>query len=351
MARRDVIRPGQLGSQGAATLGTIGLLVGGVLGCERGPTAPAAAPPDRVRGITFVDWSAGGYGTGTAESALHALAETGANTVTMIVTAYQANAMAAAIRADDPRTPTAAAVTQAIQWAKAMGLRVELKPHVDVDDGAWRGRIAPAAPREWFAAYREFILPWASLATDMGAAQFVVGTELAGTLSHTAEWSETIRRVREVFPGTLSYAASWDEAARVPFWRQLDLVGIDFYCPVAQRTDPGRLEILAGWQPWLERLHLLHRQTGRPVLLSEIGYCSTDGAGMHPYRYQVAVRLDLEEQADLYWAALSATAQVDWIAGVCWWNWPANGAGGADDAQYTPRGKPAAAELAAAWRR
>ena len=334
----------------AALLAT-GLLLATVPGCERGPTTPANAPPDRMRGITFVDWTAGGYGTPAAESSLQDLAETGANTVTVIVTGYQNSAAANSMRADDPRTPTVATVTQALRWAQALGLRVAIKPHVDLDDGSWRGHIEPTAPAEWFAAYREFILPWANLAADVGAAQFVVGTELAGTLSHTSEWSETIRHVREVFPGDLVYAASWDEAGSVPFWRELDFVGIDFYYPVAPRTDAGRLEILAGWQPWRERLRLLHRQTGRPVLLTEIGYCSTDGAGMHPSRYQDAAPLDLGEQADLYWAALEAIAQVDWIAGISWWNWPADGSGGPGDAQYTPHGKPAAAELSAAWRR
>lgn len=335
----------------ASALLATGLVLVTLPGCEHGPTTPASALPDRMRGITFVDWTAGGYSTPTAESSLQDLAETGANTVTVLVTGYQSGAAANSVRAGDPRTPTPAAVTQTLLWAKTLGLRVALKPHVDVDDGTWRGHIEPAAPAEWFATYREFILPWARLAADMEAALFVIGTELAGTLSHTSEWSETIRCVREVFPGELVYAASWDEAGHVPFWRELDFVGIDFYYPVASRTDPGRLEILAGWQPWLERLRHLHRQTGRPVLLTEIGYCSTDGAGMHPYRYQDAAPLDLGEQADLYWAALEATAQVEWIAGISWWNWPADGSGGPDDAQYTPRGKPAAAKLTAAWRR
>ena len=261
------------------------VLVFAACGCTTLPTGPVQGVAPPVRGITLVDWTSNGYGTATALTSLDALAATGANTVTVLVTAYQADRNAAAVRSGDPRTPTPAAVQQIVSAARARGLRVALKPHVDLDDGSWRGYIAPADAEEWFRSYRSFVLPWADLARSLGADQFVVGTELAGTLGHEPEWRRTIAGIRARFPGELVYAASWDEAAKVPFWDTLDLVGVDFYFPVAHRSDAGRLEILAAWQPWLERLRLLHRQTGRDILFSEIGYRSVDGAGMTPYAF------------------------------------------------------------------
>ena len=222
---------------------------------------------------------------------------------------------------------------------------------MDVDDGSWRGRIVPADPKAWFDSYQRFLAPWAELAETEGAAQFFVGTELAGTLRSEAFWRATIQKVRASYRGEVLYAASWDEAQLVPFWGALDLVGVDFYFPVASRRDPGRLEILAGWQPWIDRLDLLHHQTGRRILLTEIGYRSVDGACMHPYDSIAGGRLDVREQADLYWAALQAAAGQDWIAGMYWWDWPADGTGGPANSDYTPNGKPAARELAAAWHR
>lgn len=337
---------------GSFTAGSVigaALLVFATCGCTTLPTGPVQgfAPP--VRGITLVDWTADGYGTATAQVSLDALAATGANTVTVIVTAYQSDRNAAQVRSGDPRTPTPTAVQRIVNAARARGLRVALKPHVDLDDGRWRGHIAPADAAVWFRSYRAFVLSWADLARSLGADQFVVGTELAGTLGHEQEWRRTIAEIRGRFAGELLYAASWDEAAKVPFWDALDLVGVDFYFPVAVRPDAGRLEILAAWQPWLERLRLLHRQTGRDILFSEIGYRSVDGAGMAPYEFGPGAKLDLGEQADLYWAALQATSNQDWIRGVSWWNWPADGSGGPLNTDYTARDKPAAQELSAAW--
>ncbi len=317
--------------------------------CTTLPTGPVGRFLPPVRGITIVDWTAGGYGSVTAESSLAALAATGANTAVIVVTAYQATPASVALRVGDPRTPTPIAVRRMVGAAKTRGLRVTLKPHVDLDDGSWRGTIAPSDARSWFDSYRAFVLQWASLARSLAVEQFVVGTELAGTLGHAAEWRRTIAEVRAAFPGEVLYAASWDEAGKVPFWGALDLVGVDAYFPVADRADAGRLEMLAGWQPWLDRLRLLHRQTGRAILLSEIGYRSSDGAGLAPYEFAPGAKLDLGEQADLYWAALQATGEQPWIRGVYWWNWPADGSGGRQDTDYTARGKPAAQELAATW--
>ncbi len=332
----------------ALAFGSVAFL-GAATGCAKLPTGPVErfAPP--VRGITLVDWTADGYGTPTAQASLDELSATGANTVVILVTAYQAARTTRQVRSNDLRTPTEAAVQQIVSESKARGLRVTLKLHVDLDDGAWRGLIAPPDPAAWFESYRAFVLPWASLAQSLGVEQFVVGTELAGTIGHAAEWRRTIAAVREVFRGEVLYAASWDEAGRVPFWDALDVVGVNAYYPVTDRPDAGRLEILAGWQPWLDRLERLHEQTGRDLLVTEIGYRSVDGAGMAPHAFRSSPELDLGEQADLYWAALQVIGEPSWMRGVYWWNWPADGSGGPQNTDYTPAGKPAAGELAATW--
>lgn len=309
-----------------------------------GPSVPAAG--GRIAGLTLTDWSAGGYATPEGMAARDAL-RARASSLALVVTAYQENARAPRLRDLDPRTPTPAAV------GAALGLPASpldfLKPHVDLDDAAWRGTIEPPEPAAWFESYRAFLLPWASFAESLGVGHFVVGTELASTVRHEAEWRRTIAEVRERFTGVVLYAASWDEAERVGFWDALDLVGVNAYFPVAQRRDPGREELLAGWQPWLERLDRLHRRAGRRILISEIGYASVDGAGLDPFRLDPDAALDPAEQADLYAAAFLALDGAEWLEGTIWWDWPASGEGGPGHRGYTARGKPAEQVLAAAF--
>lgn len=329
---------------------SVALLAPALLGCACGHSSlepPPCCPP--VRGVVLVDWTRDGYGSPAAIAAVGELAETGANLMSVVVTGYQPDPRASTLRLQDPRTPRPAAVRRIVEIARGYALESALVPQVDLDDGSWRGTIASADPTTWFESYRTFLLPWASLAESLGATMFVVGTELAGTIGCEREWRDTIAQVRGRFSGTLTYAASWDEVDRVPFWDALDRVGVDAYFPVAHRRDPGRLEILAGWQPWILRLQSLQHRVGRPLLFTEIGYRSVDGAGMHPFATGSSGTVDAREQADLYWGALQAIAPHGWIDGLCWWNWPANPATDTVGIDYTPRGKPAEGVLREAW--
>ncbi len=319
-----------------------------VVSCDDLPTGPARTPQMTVRGITLADWTSGGYASPSAQSAVNAIAAVGANTVVLIRTAYQTQLSSNSI-ATDSRTPTTSSLETAAAWSRALGLRVVLKPHVDVDTGAWRGNIRPGDASAWFESYGAFIMDAARLAERLGADQFVVGTELSGTVGHDGRWRALIASVRTVYSGEVAYAASWDGASRITFWDAVDVVGVDFYGAVTRRNDPGRVEILAGWQPWLDRLHLLHKLTGTPIVLTEIGYRSVDGAGREPFAFGNGAVVDVGEQADLYWAALQAVGERDWIEGMYWWNWLATDEGGTANTDYTPRGKPAQGELNDAW--
>ena len=322
-----------------------------VTACSELPDGPAETPAMRIRSITLADWTSSGYGSPTGLAQIDAIAATGATHVVLVVTAYQLDPRDGRVGVDPARTPSTASIQAAAARARQRGLGLGIKPHVDLEDGAWRGTIAPRDPDAWFESYESFVLPLADLATSLQADLFVVGTELAATLGHEERWRSLIAETRKRYPGELTYAASWDEAGLVPFFDALDYVGVDFYGSVAHRSEPGRFEILRGWQPWLQRLEQLHGQAGRPVLITEIGYRSIDGAGERPYEFGTDRVLDPGEQGDLYWAALSALGEKEWVAGVVWWNWLANGEGGVDNDDYTPSGKPAEKELMDAWSR
>src|SRR5262249_50466615 len=263
---------------------------------------PAQSCRIASRGIALADWTPGGYATPACGDAIDALAATGANTMIIVVTAYQPAASSSVPREDAARTPEHSAVRARAGPAPQDGLAVVVKPHVDVDDGTWRGRIAPPDPAAWFDAYRHFVVGWAAFADSLGSPEFVVGTELASTLASSGEWQRTIAAVRQVFHGQISYAASCDEAERVPLWRDVDRAGVDFHCRVAQWADAGGVERLAGWQPCLDRLPILQAKIDRPMFLAEIGYRSVDGAALRPWDAALAGGIDVEEQADLYWA-------------------------------------------------
>jgi hypothetical protein len=325
------------------------VLICALFGCEQLPGDESPRGEHRLRAFTFADWSSEGYAQPAVLAELDRVAALGATHIVVLITAYQATALSPGLRSVDGRTPRESAVRTIVGAIQARGLVAAIKLHVDVDDGAWRARIRPQEEAPWFDSYLVFARRWARVAESVGVEMFILGTELAGTLEFEAEWDGVISAMRDDFSGALLYAASWDEADDVPFWTSLDYVGVNFYYPLTERQDPDRFELLAAWQYWLPRLASLQRRAGRPLLLTELGYRSVRGAGAAPFEFDDAAPLDLQAQADLYWAALEATAGHEWLDGIVWWNWLATGDGGPLDRDFTPRGKPAEDIVRGAW--
>lgn len=328
-------------------VGILGVLA--VVSCNDLPSGPASAQASGVRGLTLSCWTRDAYASPEAQTAIDRIASVGSTHLMLLTTAYQQTRHSDAVRPDSALTPTVASLYSAALYARSKNLELALTSHVDVRDGSWRATIDPLDPSAWFDSYRAFLLPLAEFADSIGAVQFVVGTELAGTLRHEDEWRRTIAEVRSRFSGVLVYAASWDEAMIVPFWDAVDRPGIDAYFPITERRDAGRIEILAGWQIWMNRLEQLHRRTAKSIIFTELGYRSVDGAGMAPYDFRVSGRPDPTEQADLYWGALEAVSHAAWIDGVYWWTVRPGGPTDGLDTEYTPLGKPAEGELRLSW--
>ena len=104
------------------------------VGCTDLPTEPADTAEMRVRGVTLADWTATGYGSPAARDEIDRIGLIGANTLVLIITAYQNDLSSSTIIIDNQRTPTQGAVAAAVskaQSAGVSGLRVVFKPHND----------------------------------------------------------------------------------------------------------------------------------------------------------------------------------------------------------------------------
>ncbi len=243
------------------------------------------------------------------------------------------------------------AVCEAAARAHALGLRVWLKPHLWTR--GWSGGLSftPAGWLRFFDGYQELALHWALLAEREGIEGLFVGHELASsTLADPGRWRVIIGSVRRTYAGTLSYSANWDEVARVPFWDALDLIGVSFYAPLAERPTRDPATLRAGASRALAGLHALARRFGRPVLISELGYVASADAPVRPWE-EPRGAADADMQRACYAAALAAIEPCDWLAGAYFWKWGSSGRAGDDG--FDPRGRPAESLLTQAlksWR-
>lgn len=303
--------------------------------------------PGVQRGFNVTAFTPLGFSGVAATGALRSLAATGTTHAAFVPTWYQPTISSDTVAPDAGKTVTDASLIAGLTAAKAAGLQVVVKPHVDVADGTFRGLIRPADYDVWFASYQAMLLHYAAIAQAAGAPLFVIGDELTGVQGDTVRWPPLIAAVREVFTGELTYAANWDPGYKaVPFWNLLDYVGIDEYHPLDTGTDTPTVDQLQdAWAPVVAELRAAHEDTGKPVLLTELGYPSRQGSAAAPAAEDVGRPVDKRGQARAYTAALRTLRRLPYIAGIYWWEWAtdardheADGGSG----NYNPCGKPAA---------
>jgi len=340
----------------AATFGA--LASAALLLCALGVARGTSKPRDSVGEGSFVRGVALGLFASDPDWDYGPLIEEirgrGATDVLMVVNAYQSDRFASDIAPRPGRSPSQATVARTLDQVRNAGMRAALMPVVRLltrGPHDWRGVIAPADGLDaWFASYRRFVLPLARLAQSGGAGRFVVGSELGSLEPYQGRWRALISDLRADFSGTLSYSANWDRTDEVEFWDALDEVGLTAYFPLHDGDAPPSQEALSrAWRSPRAEIDALRRRVGKPVLVTEVGYPSRSSAAGEPWNDRSGARADLGLQQRLYESFCDAFAQTPSISGFYVWNW--FGFGGPRDLGYTPRGKPAANELAKCFER
>ncbi len=301
--------------------------------------AVSARAGEPILGFNFPEWSRDGYASDAAQKQLQSLAATGAAWVALTPTVYVRDRRDSVVAAT-ASTPSDESLRSAIRAARAAGLKVMMKPHVDLIGGGARAWIEPKDAASWFASYRVYVLQYARIAREEQCGMFVVGTELAllETPSHWGAWRALIADVRAEYPGPLTYAANWHSAEIVGFWRELDYIGIDAYYPVLGGSNHVLLRM--GWIPIEAAVHALSAANGRPVIFTEFGLASQKGANLRPWDYSDFGKLDLDVQTAYIQTFLDTFANKSWVAGFLNWAWDSN-PGGPADKSMSLRGKPA----------
>jgi hypothetical protein len=337
---------------------SVGLALG--LGLARGEPPSTRFQHGVCYAHTWRDGPARGYGTAVSRATLERLRGLGVDAISLTPFGYQPSLASDFVRManDHPGGETDAALGAEMRQAHALGLRVMLKPHLWVRHGEWIGQQAlpdEAAWARWFESYRAFILHYARLAAAEHAELFVLGTELArASVRDRPRWAALITELRAAYHGTLLYAANWDEAERVVFWDLLDAVGVQEYEPPTDKAGATLEDLRVGWRRIGAKLETLARRTGRPLVITEIGYRAVGDAARAPSTWpenDAAGRYDPAHQAACYRAALEVLTRSPWCRGVYMWKWFSDSSDERGPTDFSPAGKPAEQVLGEFYRR
>ncbi|GAM18788.1 hypothetical protein SAMD00019534_019630, partial [Acytostelium subglobosum LB1] len=276
-----------------------------------------------------------------SDLSLYNLRGTGANYVSIVVTNFQVNINTTAIFPTDI-TATDEELVHVINYAHKIGLKVMLKPHIDMteDPAHWRGEIGTYYTNdqwaEWFANYTPILTHYAKLAEELHVEQFSLGCELIATSPRDAEWRAVAKSVREVYHGVVTYAANHGgEETNKTWWDVVDIIGVDAYYPLVPENPNATLaDMVEYWKIIMYKginngeeemstsLYNLTVFWKKPMIFTELGYCSgqcVTGPG-----------INLGLQDEQFESVFQAFADIPWFEGVHWWNWVTDPAFGGD---------------------
>lgn len=238
-----------------------------------------------------------------------------------------------------------------LQYAKTFqqeNVKIMVKPQIWVWRGEYTGFIAMNSEEQWKVledSYTSFMMTYAKAAQEIKADILCIGTELEKFVVNRPEyWKRLIHSIKKVYQGKLTYAANWDEFKRVPFWGELDYIGIDAYFPLSDQKTPSIAELELGWQPHKKEILRIQNQYQKKVLFTEYGYRSVDFNAKEPWNYnRNSGNVNLQAQVNGLEAIYNQFWKEDWFAGGFLWKWFCNHekVGGLQNTMFTPQNKPA----------
>lgn len=293
-----------------------------------------------IQGFGFKsDWN-GEFRSGAAHSAMQGLAATNANAISIAPRLFTSSMTSNEVIADPGKTESDANIAATVADAHALGLSVLLKPMLSSLDGTSAHELRPSDVGAFFASYKTEMLDLARVAEQSGVEMLSIGNELSKLSGeqYRGYWIDLVDSVRSVYHGQLTYAAATDEAIHVGLWDQIDEIGVNAYPPLTTKTDPTVAEMVAAWNNvsandyWaaamdhkspVEFMHALAVEHGKPLLFTETGYRSVDGANIAPGGWTGSSTQDVQEQRDAFdaffqvWGAHGGS----WFKGAHIWDW------------------------------
>lgn len=234
-----------------------------------------------------------------------------------------------------------------VQLAHAAGLKVMMKPQVYVP-GSWPGGLdfdSDADWAQWESDYRKYLMIFVKIAEEENAEMLCIGTEFRISVQKRPDfWRKLIKDIRTIYSGKLTYASNWDDYAQVPFWGELDYIGVDAYFPLVDAKTPEISKLKTAWKPIVNKMKAISEKEKKQILFTEYGYLSVDNCAWQTWELEKNIgecQVNQKAQANALHALFDTFWKEDFWAGGFLWKWFPAGEGheGYKPKDYTPQGK------------
>ena len=251
------------------------------------------------------------------------------NTITFAFAAVQEHCYSTEIIWQGSHMPIEEELAELIAYSKSKGLKVILKPMLNVSDGYWRAYIrffdedVPCEPKwsDWFRNYNNYILHYGEICEKYNVDTLIIGCEMVGTDHREDEWRSLVNKLRKIYGGKLTYNCDKYQEHNVKWWDVLDYISSSGYYPIGSMKKE------------FHRIEEVVKKYNKPFFFAEAGCPSVQGAGKSPNDWSVTINGDSseEEQYNFYNEILKESLNKDFILGFCFWDWPMKSPKSADE--------------------
>jgi len=333
------------------------------------PLASSSAFNEVHTGVTFGFYARNGIlGSAWALDQVERMAGANVRWVVLTPVVMQENAHTTRQYRDFEVTPSDHELYVLIERMHQAGLRVNLRPMLETQDGCgrlqvWfqpdRERIPGRASDHWARWFRSMTLRsvhYARIAQDTGCELYGLDSELDRTISMNDDWKRVIDAVRGVYAGPVTschtthtglidFDRELEEADH--WWRDLDMLQLSCYERGADRAGTGVEDMMAMLKPNVARFRRMAEAYGKPIAFGECGCTSSSSGAINPSGWTNESAYDGQEQANYLEAVIRTFSPEPWWNGLYWWKWdeqndrPQFRTDPAGDKGFTVIGKPA----------
>ena len=229
-------------------------------------------------GVTFGFYAKAGYfASERARQEVDAMAELGVTWVVVVPTVWQDRYCSTRQYADFSKTPDDLEIADIIGYIHAKGMRVQLRPMLECQDGSGRLDVIVGKDRsrmyghergycaKWFAAMTARSVHYARIAERTKCELYCLDSELDRFIDKNREWKDVVAAVRKVYSGPVTSCHTVHTgiidfektcADRNHWFHDLDLLLLSYYARAAKpdETDLTVEELKANLIPVREQL-------------------------------------------------------------------------------------------------
>ena len=134
------------------------LLLGVPAGDTRAAYQAGTVPPNWIKGANMIGYAPDPYKIANQHNTIASWKATGGNAIAYAPRWFMDAPTSTTIAPEASLgSPSDESIIAAIDEAHRQGLRVMLRPYLDVKDGSWRADITPSNVGAWFASYTAFM--------------------------------------------------------------------------------------------------------------------------------------------------------------------------------------------------